>query len=523
MLNHSISDLVGFADDDGPDDQLVPTASWLVLIVDDDPEVHAVTKLALGDFEFAGRTLEFISAFSGAEARHCMAEHPDMAVVLLDVVMESEHSGLAVVKYIREDLKNLFVRIVLRTGQPGQAPERKVVREYDINDYKEKTELTAQKLYTCLYTALSTYRAMLGLEANRRGLVKVIEASATIFEQRSLERFTQGVLEQVAAILYIDHDLVYVRNIGVTADPGENRQVILAASADAQGWIGRDPRQVLPAEINGRIQRVLRERHSRLESHTFTGYIATRLGTEAVLYVASDTPITPPDQSLLELFFRNVTIGLENLYLRADIEATQQEIVYIIGDAVETRSNETGNHVRRVGEYARELALLAGLDPHEAEILQAAAPLHDVGKIGIPDAILNNPGHLDDSEWAVMKTHTTKGANILRRSKRPILQAATIVAEQHHENWDGSGYPQGLRGDGIHLYGRIAALADVFDALASCRCYKEAWELNQVVAFLDEQRGRKFDPELVELFLTHLPRFIAIRKRFPDETAALRE
>lgn len=516
MANSSSTDLLEFADEEPIEAGPSGSDPWSILIVDDDEEVHAVTKLALSGFEYAGRGLEFLSAYSGEDARRTLESRRDIALVLLDVVMESEHSGLNVVRFIREQLADPFIRIVLRTGQPGQAPERRVVREYDINDYKEKTELTSHKLYTCVYTALGAYRALVGLEANRRGLVKVIEASTSIFEQQSIQRFTQGVLEQVAALLYLDQDCVYVRNLGITNDPQRNRQVILAATAEEKNLVGRDPREVLAPELNERIQQSLRERSNLIGRDWFTGYVATRTGTEAVLYVASETPLTIPDKDLLDLFFRNVTIGLENLNLRSEIEATQQELVYILGDAVESRCKETGNHVRRVGEYSKVLALLSGLGENEAEILLAAAPLHDVGKIAIPDSILNHPGRLDPPQWEEMKTHTWKGAKLLRRSNRPILQAGAIIAEQHHENWDGSGYPKGLSGSDIHIYGRIVALADVFDALGSNRCYKHAWELNQVLAHITEQRGGKFDPQLVDLFLANTNSILEIRRRFPD-------
>ncbi len=494
--------------------------AWKILIVDDDSEVHAVTKLALDGFSFAGRGLEFLCAYSGEQARGITRDYPDIAVMLLDVVMEEDNAGLAVARYVREELGNPFVRIILRTGQPGQAPERQVVQDYDINDYKEKTELTAQKLFTSIYTALGTYRALLSLDQNRRGLIKVINASATILEQRSLEQLAQGTLEQVAALLYLEQDVLYVRNLGVSSDSRENRQVILAATGEDKQYIGQDPRGVLSEDVNQRIQRVLREKRNLQEENYFAGYLSTRTGTDAVIYVASESTLTIPDQGLIELFFRNVTIGLENLQLRQDIEATQKDILYILGDAVETRSGETAHHVHRVAEYARELALLAGMEQQQAEILYSAAPLHDIGKIGVPDSILNNPGHLDEQEWELMKSHALHGARILGSSKRPILQAASIIAEQHHENWDGTGYPAGRSGEQIHIFGRIVALGDVFDALGSDRCYKLPWELNRVIGYLREQRGRKFDPVLLDLFIDNLQRFIEIRNRLPDRELA---
>jgi len=517
-MSEDLDDLITFASETDlpPAVGCEHKASWKVLIIDDEQEVHAVTRMVLSDFEYAGRDLQFLSAYSAAEALQILDAERDIAVALVDVVMEQEQAGLRVIRYIRDTLGDHFMRIILRTGQPGQAPEREIVQEYDINDYKEKTELTAQKLFSCIYTALGNYRALTSLEANRRGLVKVIEGSADLFKQTSLEHFLQGVLEQVTSLLFLDREAVYIRRVGVSANTKDDQQMILAATGDISRFIGQDPREVLPQEINLPLQQALHQHRSLFGKHCFTGYFRASPTHEAVVFVSGTEEMTPPDLNLLELFFRNVSIGLENLHLQKDVEETQSEIVYLLSDAVETRSNETGNHVRRVAESARELALLHGMSAAEAEILYSAAPLHDIGKIGIPDAILTKKGPLSPDEWLVMQTHGRLGARILGRSRRPILVAAAIVAEQHHENWDGSGYPAGLKGEAIHIYGRIVAIADVFDALSSERCYKRAWPMAEVVRFLGEQRGRKFDPVLTDILLEHLERFIEIRQRYPD-------
>jgi CheY-like chemotaxis protein len=198
-----------FADDED-DIELEDLGSWKILVVDDEPEVHAVTKLALSDFSLNGKTLEFISAHSGEEARKCFREHDDIAVVLLDVVMETDDAGLRVAEYIRNELDNHFTRIILRTGQPGQAPEKDVIINYDINDYKSKTELTAQKLFTVIIAALRSYRDIIVIEENRRGLEKIIDASVDLFSSRSLEKFMQGIIQQLASILGCSKDAAYI-------------------------------------------------------------------------------------------------------------------------------------------------------------------------------------------------------------------------------------------------------------------------------------------------------------------------
>ncbi len=222
---------------------------------------------------------------------------------------------------------------------------------------------------------------------------------------------------------------------------------------------------------------------------------------------------TPKDENLTLAYFTDIT---EIVKLNEEIEETQREVIYAMGEIGETRSKETGNHVKRVALYSKEIALLYGLQPKEADILHMASPMHDIGKVGIPDAILNAPRKLTKEEFVVMKTHAQLGYDMLKHSNKPILKAAAIVAGEHHEKWDGSGYPKSLQGEEIHIYGRITAVADVFDALGSERVYKKAWELEKILELFKEQSGRHFDPQLVELFLSNLDTFTAIRDKFKD-------
>jgi putative two-component system response regulator len=201
-----------------------------------------------------------------------------------------------------------------------------------------------------------------------------------------------------------------------------------------------------------------------------------------------------------------------------EIINTQKELIFSMGEIGETRSKETGNHVKRVAEYSKQLALLIGLTNDEAELLKMASPMHDIGKVAIPDHVLLKPGKLNAEEWEIMKSHAVIGYELLRHSDRPILQAASIVAGQHHEKWDGSGYPNGSAGKDIHIYGRITAIADVFDALGSERVYKKAWPLDKILNLMEEQKGKHFDSELVDLFTKNLPVFLTIRDEFRDDT-----
>lgn len=199
-----------------------------------------------------------------------------------------------------------------------------------------------------------------------------------------------------------------------------------------------------------------------------------------------------------------------------ELRETRLQIVQRLGRAAEYKDNETGMHVIRMSYYAQRLALRVGFDAAWAEDLLNAAPMHDVGKIGIPDAVLRKPGPLDVDEWTVMRRHPEIGAEIIGEHPSGILRMAHTIALAHHEKWDGSGYPHGLKGEQIPVEARIVAIADVFDALTSRRPYKEAWTASQALDYIQTQAGRHFDPELVEHFAALVPELLLIQKRWAD-------
>ncbi|MES0489333.1 MAG: HD domain-containing phosphohydrolase [Leptospirales bacterium] len=206
----------------------------------------------------------------------------------------------------------------------------------------------------------------------------------------------------------------------------------------------------------------------------------------------------------------------EKELLEKELDISQKEVIYKLAEIVEARSKETGNHVRRVANYSKVLALGYGLSEQEAEELKMASPIHDVGKIAIADAILCKPGKLTEEEFEKMKTHTTSGYEILQKSNRKIFQNAAIVAYEHHEKFDGSGYPRGLKGNKIHIYGRITAVADVYDALGSERVYKKVWPEEKIHKLFKEQSGKHFEPKLIDVFFESLEQLHEIKNMHKD-------
>lgn len=202
--------------------------------------------------------------------------------------------------------------------------------------------------------------------------------------------------------------------------------------------------------------------------------------------------------------------------LNEEIINTQREIIYTMGEIAETRSKETGNHVKRVAEYSKILALKLGLSEEEAELLKQASPMHDIGKVAIPDNILNKPGKLTMEEFEIMKTHASLGYDMLKHSNKPILQAAATVSHGHHEKYNGNGYPNKTAGEDIHIYARITAVADVFDALGSERVYKKAWEDEKIFTLFKEEKGKHFDPNIIDVFFENLDEILKVRNMYKD-------
>lgn len=504
-----MDDVLHFADE--VETKVVLSNPWKVLIIDDEEDVHTITELVLRGFVFESRGLQLIHAYSATEAYDIIAGDKEIALALIDVVMETDHAGLDLVHKIRDELKNRVLRIVLRTGQPGQAPEERIIVDYDINDYKAKTELTATKLKTTIYAALRSYRDLMIIERNRCGLERVIRSLGNINQKLNITDISSAILFETAQVLGLNDDAAYVSVLSKHHDHSPHEYNILASIGEFE-----NKSSVIPAEILPIFERALQACSSVYEGIHYVGYIREENGNENLLYVSKHSPFNDLDISLLEIFANNVAIAFGNMVLREELEAGRQELVYILGEAVESRSKETGSHVKRVGEISALLAKKYGLNEYECRIIQLAAPLHDSGKIAIPDRVLNKPGRLDDEERGIMDTHSQIGYDLLNKSTSVILQHAAIIAQEHHENWDGSGYPYGKKGDDIHIYARIAGMVDVFDALGSKRCYKEEWNREEILTFMQNESGKKFEPKLVELLLENIDEICAIRLEFPD-------
>ncbi|MFN6991298.1 MAG: HD domain-containing phosphohydrolase [Fervidobacterium sp.] len=451
---------------------------WKILVVDDEPDIHAITSIIAKDIVFEGRPVKVYSAYSAVEAIEILNHVQDMALALIDVVMEKDDSGLRLVKYIREDLGNYLMRLVIRTGQPGYAPPKEIVLKYDINDYREKAELSSNALFTMIVSKLREYKHILMLDTQKKLLERLnfyasrisrFLGSSNTFESTAHIDLITEILDNISLIMGNNFSLKYDLKT-LSGESAYNDTVKHFRWTDDSG-----------IELKFK---------SKIREFTTVNVYFTKTFDE--LY-----------KGIIEAFFERFSLAIENNLLTQDLIDAFYKIVYVISNVIETRSFETGEHIRRMEKVAALMGKFFGYSEEFSNVFGIAAMLHDVGKIGIPDNILNKPGKLSQEEFEIIKKHTIIGFNILSAIEHPIFELASSVALNHHENWDGSGYPYGLKGEEIPIEARIVSLIDVFDALLSDRIYRPAWKEEDVVNYIKQNTGIKFDPNVVKVFFNN--------------------
>ncbi len=487
---------------------------WRVLVVDDDVGVQRVTALVLAGLTFRDRPVELLTAYSGTEALAILRARRDVALVILDVVMETDDAGLRMVQILREDLSNQRVRVVLRTGQPGRAPEPEVVSRYEIDGYHLKTELTSQNLVTMVVSALRAFDLLETIERSRAGLDVILEATASLSSARSQGALAQGVLDRLGP-------LVGHRGGALFCAPGGGHQgrdnaalEVLASVSPYEGWRGSRLVDVdTKGQIAGEVLQALDGARPAASVRGTTIVLNSPHLKHATIWLDEVLVLDAVERQLLDVFCSKVAIAFDNVQLNELFHKAQQATVVALADLAEHRDTDTGDHVLRVARTTELLArqLLAegrfGADLDELFVEQVglASMLHDVGKVAIPDAVLRKPGPLDLHERRLMETHAGVGERILSRAdqivgERSYLTLAIEIATGHHEWFDGRGYPSGLAGSAIPLSARIAAVADVFDALTHWRPYKAAWPEGAAMTYLQTHAGTQFDPVVVYAF-----------------------
>ena len=303
--------------DDSDEDEVYDSVirdTWKVLIVDDDPEIHSVTQLALSDLVVLGRDLAYLHAYSGQDACKLIKEHDDIVLVLLDVVMESDDAGLAVVKYIREELKRDDIRIVLRTGQPGYAPEESVIKDYDINDYKTKTELTRRKLVTTVYAAIRSYQQIDSVTKNRQGLEKIIGAAANLLELHNVHDYASGVLTELETLAASSNSIFCARGQGVVEGADDLSLYILGQKGFAEAKVNQKLDVLDNQSAVSQITSCFQQKQHFIDTNTVSFYFVSG-GFRAVIHLELAQALTTIEMQLIEVFLTNIATGYENVHL----------------------------------------------------------------------------------------------------------------------------------------------------------------------------------------------------------------
>ncbi len=316
-------DVLHLIDDTGAASEDTNARKWKIAVIDDDPAVHDGTRFALSDYSLNGQSLEILSAYSAAEGRKLMAAHSDIAAVLLDVIMETDVAGLELVEFIRNEIKNETVRIILRTGQPGQAPERRVIVQYDINDYKAKTELTADKLFTSLTAALRSYQQLERMVQTRRGLEIIIDAASTLYDFKSMQRLAEGVLTQLASLLNVDCAGILVLRDNGGVDPELS---VLACSGCYSRFIGTTSSRALDPDLRELVEAAFQRRKNEFADHRSVIYLRTGSGREVVVLLQAERELSETDRSLVEIFSSRLSIAFDNVILYQQLQDANTQL-----------------------------------------------------------------------------------------------------------------------------------------------------------------------------------------------------
>jgi HD-GYP domain-containing protein (c-di-GMP phosphodiesterase class II) len=444
---------------------------WKILLVDDDKLVHLFIESALKNLEFENKSIELYHAYNLKQAKEFLDINTDTAVLISDLVMEKDLAGLELIDYVRNIIKNRNVRIILETARPEKAPEDVTVASYDINLYLDKKDLNEVKLRTAVLTSLRSYRDIILLERGVKGLEKIIKEPHELLFLEDIYAFLEEWYEKVKMFIKY-YSIVGEYKVGIKY----KNFVIGELSEEEYG------------ESNGNL--IKKEFEYKDDKGLFI--------------VKFKYDINPIEKGIITTFIENIYLSFISSNYFIDMHKSHKEIIYKLSDIIEARSGETGFHVRSVAEIAYIIGESYGLDQKRLDVLKLAAPLHDIGKIGISDTILNKPEKLTDEEFEIMKEHPIIGYNILKNSKWEVFDIAAKISLQHHEKWNGKGYPFGLKEDNIILEARIVSIADVFDALTQDRVYRKAWPIDQAVNYISSFKGIAFDPVLVDIFLDNI-------------------
>jgi len=453
-----------------------------ILIVDD---IEANVNVLM---ELLDEKYDILASLDGEGALEIVQEEK-IDLILLDIMMPGI-DGFEVCKRLKKDAKTKDIPIIFITAKTD---EDSIEKAYDIGgiDYISKP-FKAREVLSRINNHLTLAEQKYYLEENLKTNITLLNQYKEVVDLSTIVSKTnlKGI------ITYVNDAFCNISGFSKEELLGKSHNIVrhpdVPQSVFKNLWQTIQNKQIWQGEVKN-------------------------LKKDGNYYVVQSVvaPILNSNGDIEE--FISIRYDITDIYdLQKEIENTQKEVVFTMGAIGETRSKETGNHVKRVAEYSRILARLAGLNELEVNLLADASPMHDIGKVAISDNILHKPGKLTDDEFTIMRHHADIGHKMLAHSTRPLLKIAATIALEHHERWDGNGYPQHLKGEEISIEGRITAIADVFDALGSDRVYKQAWDDEKIFEYFKEQKAKQFDPKLIDIFFENLDQFLLIREQFKD-------
>jgi len=443
-------DVLHLIDDTGTAPETSTARKWKVAVIDDDQAVHEGTRFALSDYVLHGQSLEILSAYSAAEGRALMRAHPDIAAVLLDVIMETDAAGLDLVEYIRNDIKNETVRIILRTGQPGQAPERRVIVQYDINDYKAKTELTADKLFTSLTAALRSYQQLERMVQTRRGLEIIIDAASTLYDFKSMQRLAEGVLTQIASLLNVDCAGILVLRDGGAV--GGDFSVLAGSGCDSR-FTGASGSKLLDPDVRAMVEAAFKRRKHEFFDQRSVLYIRTGSGREVVVLLQAERQLSETDRSLVEIFGSRLSIAFDNVILYQQLHEANTQLE----DRVAQRTRALMQANRRLSSQWLRLQRANGF---KNEILGTVA--HDLkNPLGV---ILGRTEMLTEliGAGSSKDSVTAQVEHIRDATKRLTLMVDHLISDAMADAFDIT-----IRRESVDIAGLVGEVADANQPLAT--------------------------------------------------------
>lgn len=435
-----------------------------VLIVDDSKTIHYEIENTIKNITVENIPIEIYHSYSYSDFTK-IYNPGKYALVLTDLVMEEDNSGIKVINYIRNELSDEITRVALMTANPEKVPKDILIKDYQINAYIEKETMNEFSLKLTVLSLLRVYKDMIAFERAIKSIDHVIQNS----NKMDLDELLMEAFFQIRSFLSLK-----MPNIEI------------------HGKIYVDKNQIFPPKSVKYVNT------TNSLKYTFEEEIS---GKNVKLILESSKQLSNIDKDYVRALLSN----LKQSYFYSTLSSVENELVYRLANLIETRSEETGKHVERVSEISYILACEYGFAEKEAQLIKNASGLHDVGKVGIPDHILNKPAKLTDEEFSIMKEHTLIGFELLRNSHLKVFELGAVISLQHHERWDGNGYPYGLTKEEITPEARIVQVADVFEALTHDRCYRPAWPVEKAIEYMHDMKGKQFDPNLIEIFDRKLP------------------